>query len=283
MLKIFLLIFFLSCFLKAEKNDLCLKDNPAQNIDLQSMIDTEIDIIQTEYGIKINYNTSAPDFFHETWVKDADVKPKATQANFIALLKTIRTIKIALEKYPKNLLSSNLQNIHIAKSLNFFGNDYGGTYRTGYSNNKVNNSLYLASGSIDSADLIHSDISLERIFHAELSSIFIKDYHKYFDSKAWSRLNPPNFKYGNNVQQALTDDSISSETGTSKSLPNGFVTDYAMTEPENDFNSIAGLYFTDLPKLQDYSKKFPVIKSKAKYLESFYNNINSNNWANNID
>ena len=52
----------------------------------------------------------------------------------------------------------------------------------------------------------------------------------------------------------------------------GFINNYAKTNPENDFNTYAEILFAEPEKIRMLSEAYPLIKTKLQYVKSIYRN-----------
>lgn len=115
---------------------------------------------------------------------------------------------------------------------------------------------------------------IERVFHAEFSSILLRKYKTLFDEDAWLACNDPDVEYGDGGVAALkTNKNSEYFSDTLNSL--GFINQYATSDMENDFNSFAKNMFLPRQSFLDLLKEYPRLKKKSKLLIDFYSQINS--------
>lgn len=169
----------------------------------------------------------------------------------------------AMRKYPVQVLKKNLKCVYIAGYLNFYGVRYGGT--------NSNECLYLSNGGIQNG---YTDFYLEQLFHHEFSSILLRNYSKYFDSKEWLNYTKHEFKEGVSGVDAI-------RNGTNKLdfdeelCQKGILYEYALSSMENDFNSYAENLFCPKKEFWKVAEQYPNVKQKVYLITEFYNQIHS--------
>lgn len=170
-------------------------------------------------------------------------------------------ILICLEKYPADVLEKNLDIIYIVNSLRFYNQGFGGT--------NSNKNVYMSNKGIDKG---YDAFYLEQLFHAEFSSILLRNYPEYFDKNAWKEFNSPNFKYGTGGVNALKNNQ-NSEKLDSEINELGLLNQYAMSDIENDFNSFAKNIFHPKNHFEEVIKKHTGLTGKRTLIIAFYNSI----------
>ncbi|MFT5778390.1 MAG: hypothetical protein ACI837_001346 [Crocinitomicaceae bacterium] len=216
-------------------------------------------IVDKSTGVKIIF-TAEGKIFPDSWYS-AKVKAKGISLDTSEYTRSEKMITAVLKKYPINLIKSNLKVIYILKKITFYDQSFGGT------NSKSN--VYLSNEGIKEG---YSDFYLEQLFHAEFSSILLRNNEKYFDELEWSKNNVAKFKYGDGGVTALKENKNSEEFDTKWNVI-GFINEYATSSLENDFNSFAKNLF--LPKigfdslLENYSE----LSSKRKLMIQFYSKL----------
>jgi hypothetical protein len=140
-------------------------------------------------------------------------------------------LNAALKKYPQRLIAANLKSIYVLHTLEYSGISASGTNSRGQ--------VYLANRGSGEG---FTDCWVERTFHAEFSSILLRNFPRHLDKARWEAVNGMAFKYGLSGVQAVR------EGKTRKSFdaslhPQGFLYQYAKSSLENDFNSIAEQLF----------------------------------------
>lgn len=169
----------------------------------------------------------------------------------------------AMRKYPVYVLKKNLKCIYITGYLNFYGVRYGGT--------NSNECLYLSNGGVQNG---YTDFYLEQLFHHEFSSILLRNYNKFFDSKEWLNYTKHEFKEGITGVDAI-------KNGTNKLdfdeelCQKGILYQYALSNIENDFNSYAENLFCPKKEFWMAVEQYPNVKQKLYLIIDFYSQVHS--------
>ena len=103
------------------------------------------------------------------------------------------------------------------------------------------------------------------MFHAEFSSILLRNHAALFDKRAWQSLNPPGFEYLGNVVDAVKQ----GKAGLKLSAAlhgQGFLT-------ENDFNGFAARLFGGVAHVWAIAGKHPKIRKKLELTIGFYRKL----------
>ncbi len=173
--------------------------------------------------------------------------------------KTLAILNRAASKYPATV-KLILNNIFVFKTMNFYDTDYGGTYIGPHRCN-----IYLTNNN-------NSSVFVERLFHAELSSVLLKSMPLALDEKAWIQCLPKGFNYGylENVHVALLQLGEQLDKQDDSVLEKGFVSHYAMTNLENDFNSLVKQLFVPEENFWSCVDMYDLIFKKVQLVISFY-------------
>lgn len=188
-----------------------------------------------------------PNFSYTTMSKEREVLTK-------------QWLDKAMSKYPSDFLNDNIDTIFVANKLYVYGVRYGGTY--------IGKDVYLSNQDH------YTFTSFEKLFHAEFSSILYHKNQKKFNSKAWQALNPKGFKYSGDGSEYL--ESINSKYDSSKDklyFEQGFLTEYATTSLENDFNAIVRAMFSGDKTLWDNIDNNPSLNEKLDLAIKFYHSL----------
>ena len=210
-------------------------------------------------GVKISFGLN-DNMFPKSWT-EGDINGQAKALSPKEYKRSKRIIIEALDKYPVEILKQNLSEVYILNSLMFYNQVYGGT--------NSNNNVYLVnSGKLDG----YSDEYVEQLFHAEFSSILLRNYsNENFESK-WEQINKNDFQFGKGGV-----DEIKTGKASTDFLPEyfkkGFLYQYAMSGLENDFNSISKNLFCPNNSLWKKAYRYQKIKLKIILTIDFYNNI----------
>jgi hypothetical protein len=204
--------------------------------------------------------TLDPDMFPKTWTDERADALKETEIE-----ESRELIEAELEKYPPALIKKTLSRIYIVDTL------YKGQLKQGGTNSLKN--IYLET---KNPEKLHCQIT--SIFHAEYSSILLRNYSDFFPMTEWTSQNPSGFTYfGKNGNKAIQAGHASSATYTLAEIrENGgaFISEYAQADAEDDFNSIAKRLFNGSRMLwAAYDKKDLKIKAKVDILIKFYNSV----------
>ena len=186
------------------------------------------------------------------------------QAESLADGKVERTKTIlaaAFKKYPRDILAANLDAVYVLHRLKFFGISQSGT------NSRTR--VYLANRGPAAG---FTDTWVEGVFHAEFSSILLRNFSRHLDRDAWKAINRNGFEYGSGGVQAVRD-GMARTTFDEQLHDAGFLYEYAQSSLENDFNSIAKQLFIGNPRFWSVVNEHVGIRKKTKLVVDFYQQI----------
>ena len=172
-----------------------------------------------------------------------------------------RMLESALAKYPRTLLETHLDSIHLVHALAGLGTDappsVAGTYgeRTTYV-------LAPPAGNMDPTARFP-----EAVFHHELSSVLVAHHPGKFDAQAWKAANPPDFEYRHGRR-------LSPNLATNY-LPDGFVCSYGRASMEDDINTFAMWLFTRADWLLEQAARQSRVERKVDVLIRFYHQLDA--------
>lgn len=177
-------------------------------------------------------------------------------------IKRVRTmLERALKKYPSQVLQADLKAVYVLAELRYSGVITSGT------NSRT--SVYLKIGEVKQG---FTDLHNEGVFHAEFSSILLRNHARFFDKEAWQAVNPPGFKYLGNgvdaVKQKKAGLALRDELHEA-----GFLVEYAQSTMENDLNGMAKMLFNGEAALWQIADKHLRIQRKLKLTLAFYQKI----------
>lgn len=175
--------------------------------------------------------------------------------------RTARVIAGAARKYPAEVLAANLGTVYVLRRLVYFGVAAGGT--------NSRRDIYLAN---DGLPLGYTDQALEDAFHAEFSSILLRNFPKYLDTAAWGKANPPGFSYLGTGVEAIKDAKAGLST-TEATLAEGFAYEYAKSSLENDFNALAKRLFNGDARFWGAAGQYPRLRDKTDLAAAFYQRL----------
>lgn len=167
----------------------------------------------------------------------------------------------ALKKYPPQVLQADLKAVYVLAELRYSGVITSGT------NSRT--CVYLKIGEVAEG---FTDAHIEGVFHAEFSSILLRNHAGFFDKNAWQAVNPPGFKYLGNGVDAVRQ--RKARTVLNDALhESGFLVEYAQSTLENDLNGFAKMLFNGEAALWETADKFPKIRRKLELTLAFYQKI----------
>jgi hypothetical protein len=212
--------------------------------------------LEKKYGVAIIHEVG-PHFILELW-REPPSNGRATPISDFELSRYARILRLALDKYPSDVITRNLGSIRLSSSLSFYGVAYGGT--------SLGNVLYLTS-----AGRTHGfdDRYIEQVFHHEFSSVLLRNYA--FPQQRWLAANPVGFEYPSGDDKALQ--SISAQRSApegAKLYSQGFLSEYGRSTLENDMNLYAETIFTDAGRMKKLVATYARVRTKYLVLKDFY-------------
>jgi hypothetical protein len=198
--------------------------------------------------------------FPESWLSP-DINAEAEMLQESQIDRSRIVLYKAMKNYPGRVLARNLETIYVLHRLKYKGISAGGTNsrRSVYVANRGNREGF-------------TDIWIERTFHAEFSSILLRNFPQYLDKDAWKKANVESFKYGVSGVQAVKQEK--DRTVFDPSLhAEGFLYEYAKSTLENDFNSIAEHLFLGDGRFWSVVNKHQKIKEKTDPAIAFYHQM----------
>jgi hypothetical protein len=211
-------------------------------------------------GVEIIFSSEDP-IFPQSWYDTPSNAIIETIESDDDISRSLMIIKKALKKYPVDVLKSNLRKVYILYDIKFYNVGYGGTY--------WEDNVYITNQGISNG---YDDIFIEQLFHAEFSSILYLNYKQYFDKKAWKAANAPDVEYGNGGYDAIKS-GVDSEDFDEVINNQGFLTQYGMSDMENDFNSFAKNIFSSDPGFWELFSKYKRLNKKLNLIIKFYYSI----------
>jgi len=211
-------------------------------------------------GVEIIFNTPEL-FFPQSWYDSPSNAKIETLDSDDDISRSLKIVKKALQKYPVNILKSNLKKVYVFYDIEFYKVGYGGTY--------WEDNVYITNKGIPNG---YDDIFVEQLFHAEFSSILYLNYKQYFDKKSWKEANAPNVGYGDGGYEAIKNGS-DSEDFDEETNNQCFLTQYGMSDMENDFNSFAKNLFSSDPGFWELFSKYKRLNKKLNLIIKFYYSI----------
>lgn len=204
--------------------------------------------------------SSEPSIFPESWQRPP-ISASGAALDAGEFERARRVVRRALAKYPEAVQRAHLKHVYVLAELRYSGIVTSGT------NSRT--AVYLKVGEPRRG---FTDAHIERTFHAEFSSILLRNRPADFDAEAWLAVNPPDFVYlGTGVdavkqrKAGLTlSDTLHQE---------GFLREYSRSTMENDVNGFAAMMFTGDPALWDIASRFPRIRAKLDLMLRFFQKL----------
>jgi len=175
-------------------------------------------------------------------INEAEIYP-ASQRN---LHDSLDGVEDALAIYPKNFVSSQIDAIFIAGKMYFGGMPAGGAYH---------NSWIIVASTTAPMGESNYEAALYGVHHELSSYVFHKST---IVGMIWGELMPKDWrtKMGYKDVLAANDEPIDYQ--------NGFLSPYAKTTLENDFNTYAEFVFARQNELIELAKKYPLVAKKLR-------------------
>ena len=202
--------------------------------------------------------SSTPDVFPKSW-QGAPISATGEILAESEFERVRRILKHAMSKYPNDILNQHLKLVFVLSELKYSGVTTSGTNSTA--------NVYLKIGNVQHG---FTDEWIERVFHAELSSILWRNLG--LDDKAWCQHNPPDFQYLGSGVDAIKQKKHSVRFDQ-QLHEQGFLAEYSKSTLENDFNAIAASLFVGDKRLWDLSKEFPRLRGKLELTIAFYSEL----------
>ncbi len=209
-------------------------------------------------GINIHYDYDPQEFFPEAWRTDV-IDCGGAQVDLAEAGRVVPLIERFATAYQPEVLQKNLTDIYLLGDLYCYQHPYGGTNST--------SAVYLRVGTRAEG---YTDRVLLATLHEEFSSILLRNYG--FSADTWIRLEGDGFEYPNNSVDLLDEPGLKADPSRDL-LEAGFLTLYAASSLENDFNEYAGWIFVWPDRLCDYGSHYPLIRRKAAMVSDFYRSI----------
>lgn len=208
---------------------------------------------------EIVLNQASADIFPESW-RTPKVDAKAELLAETELERCRAIVDRTLAKYPAGLLTATLKKLYCLGRLEYSGAVTGGT--------RSRSAVYVV------CKPSYASTDVERIIHAEYSSVLFQQFPQHFDAKAWSAVNPAGFNYlGGGVQAVKA--GLASRRSDEAMREAGFIQEYAKASIEEDFNChVASLFMGDAWYWQAV-EKHPKLKAKCELVIAFYSKVHA--------
>lgn len=167
----------------------------------------------------------------------------------------------AIKKYPPQVLEKHLKGVYVLSELK-----YSGVVTSGTNSRTV---VYEKIGDVKQG---FTDAHVESVFHAEFSSILLRNRRRDFDEPAWNEINPPGFKYLGSGVDAVKQKKAGL-TLDEELHKQGFLKQYSQSTLENDFNAFAATIFAGEGVIWRIAGKHPRIQQKLDLTLDFYKGL----------
>jgi len=206
--------------------------------------------------------SSDPQMFPESW-RRAPVLASGKSLSESQFERVRAIFDRAARKYPPGVLQKHLKAVYVLSELKYSGVITSGT------NSRT--ALYLKIGDEKKG---YTNAHIEGVFHAEFSSILLRNGRRDFDVEAWQQVNPPDFKYLGSGVDAVKQKKAGLEY-REELHEKGFLKECSQSTLENDFNAFAVALFSGDGAIWEIAEKFPKLRRKLALAVGFYQKIDS--------
>ncbi|MEW4455281.1 hypothetical protein AB1L30_21610 [Bremerella sp. JC817] len=204
--------------------------------------------------------TSDSTMFPASWRK-APISASGKKLDAAQHERALKIVGEALRKYPARVIEQNLDAVYLLSNLSYSGVSTSGT-----------NSRTVVYVTVDSPRRGFTDQHIEAVFHAEFSSILLRNFPSDFDATAWLAACPEGFEYLGNGVDAIKQNKSSLRSDT-KLHSAGFLRQYAQSTMENDFNGFAAFLFSGDKATWEIVQSHPRLKQKLNITLNFFQKI----------
>lgn len=212
-------------------------------------------------GIPIIFSADGK-IFPDSWYS-ARIDAKGESLDKSEYERSREVVQRALLKYPVSVVQENLKAVYVLHRIEFFGSSFGGT--------NSSDVVYLSNRGKSKG---YNDFYLEQLFHAEFSSILLRNKPNLFSESLWKNCNAQGFKYGKGGVAALKKGS-DSEHFDEKLNRMGVINQYSVSSLENDFNAFAKNLFLPEEGFAQLLETYPLLRKKRNLLIEFYLQIHA--------
>ncbi|MDX2148320.1 MAG: hypothetical protein SFZ23_12435 [Planctomycetota bacterium] len=210
---------------------------------------------------EISIETSPSDaVFPAVWRK-APILATGRELPPEALERGRAAVKRALAKYPPEIVRENLRNVWLLRDLQYYGIFAAGT-----------NSATQVYINIGEEAAGYTPAFIEGVFHAEFSSILLRNKPHALDREAWREANPPGFEYTGSGVGAIRAGQAG-QTPRDELMADGFFGEYTRSNLENDFNRYSLMLFRGEVLLWEAAARYPRIQRKLELTLAFYESL----------
>lgn len=212
--------------------------------------------LEQAYGVSLRVDASSEDFIPRGW-KRRPIFGRAEAIDAIEANRVLPVLNRFFESYPRAVLDRDLRAVHLARRLVFYRRSYGGTNSA--------DAIYLSCR--DESEGFDENYLLGTL-HAEFSSVLLRNHDRHFDRDAFDAELPVGFAYSGTGVEVLHQRGLLAPDPSLLRL--GFLSRYATSSRENDFNAFARWLMTRPEKLDALAAEHPIIARKAAIVRRFY-------------
>lgn len=211
----------------------------------------EIDQLSKQYNVGIFCKTSSIEQHEEYKYEDADQK---------MIDMAIPGIRKFFVSYNEAFLKGKIESIMLFKNIKYLNSNVGGL--------SDGDTIWLSLKDLPQESL---NKRYSEVLHHEFSSNVYK-HISYTKRIIWNKISFAYHYTVSFIKKCLNDPSFAS-SATDDILSGGFITNYALTNDENDFNVYAETLFTEPEKLKRLKNTYPNIKIKLEKLKEYYREL----------
>jgi hypothetical protein len=212
-------------------------------------------------SIPVSFTTDE-EMYPESW-RGGSINAEAVALNESEYERSKSIVSRALEKYPVEILKKHIKKIYVLDDIKFYGLRYGGT-------NSLN-AVYISNKGLEKG---YTDKYVEQLFHAEFSSILLRNLSYYLNETTWLACNSDSLSYGGSGQEAIRNKKAGEDFDEELNRL-GFLNQYATSNFENDVNSFAKNIFIPKTNFWNIVKKYPRLQCKLDLIILFYSQIHA--------
>jgi len=213
--------------------------------------------LTAEHGVVIRPSDPGTFYIAPYGEKEAKLPVgKMFAANLFVLPKSLRGIEDALSRYPKGFVASLIKAIFISGELWFDGKPAGGTYH---------HSWIIVASTTNKNKESNYEAALYGVHH-KLSSFVLNK--QPITGMAWGELMPQGWSAATSYAKAL-----GVNWSDEPDYVNGFLSKYAETSVENDFNTYAEFAFSNPAELVKLANNYPLIAKKLRLFIDAYSRL----------
>lgn len=211
----------------------------------------EIDQLSKQYNIGIFCKSSSIEQHEEYKYEDAEQKmiDMATPG-----------IRKFFASYNEAFLKGKIDSIMLFKNIKYLNSNVGGL--------SDGDTIWLCLRDLPQESL---NTRYSEVLHHEFSSNVYK-HISYTKRIIWKKISFAYHYTISFIKKCLTEPGFAAST-TDEILSGGFLTNYSMTNDENDFNVYAETLFTEPEKLKKLKATYPNVKIKLEKLKEFYREL----------